>query len=206
MRACGDVSAISLPRSGARDGEVRTLPKDGRAGRGFIISFISSSVIPGDRDRFAEDDFPASVSTRGATTPSSKLTRALFFFLPLFPSWDVIDIVSEVSLPLSLGDEGLNVAAGELVRMDDDGECFNADFAGDTDLPGGLCWPPGDVSMISFEKCADLACASGTSRDTGRELIRGDVVDEDLRFDGVLARCGFDRGSAAGGEDLVAVV
>ena len=70
---------------------------------------------------------------------SSKLTRFLLRLSGFRASCEVIDIVSEVSLPGGFEVGGLKVATGELVRIEDDGECFRADFAGDTDRGGGLC-------------------------------------------------------------------
>lgn len=71
-----------------------------------------------------------------ATESSSKLTRTLFFFLctEIDPS-DMLEAVSEASPGLRLARRPAGrLAVGDAPREE---ECFRADFAGDTDRPGG---------------------------------------------------------------------
>jgi len=76
-------------------------------------------------------------------------------------------MVSEASLVSGLGE--LLAVPGELVRMDEAGEYFMADLAGEMDRGGGLCLTP-LASTMFFEKCAYL-CGSGTPR--LEDLARG---------------------------------
>lgn len=64
-----------------------------------------------------------------------KLTRTLFFFFFPEPSTEG---VSEVSLIALLAGDAPRFI-GEVPRRDDPGECFIADFAGETPRSGGSC-------------------------------------------------------------------
>jgi hypothetical protein len=93
---------------------------------------LDSSIPLGDE---------ASGDSRGAEGPaitasSSKLTLTFFFFLGggFKPS---SDMVSDASLGAPRPPPGMKFAIGELVLIDEDGECFIADLAGDTDRGGG---------------------------------------------------------------------
>ena len=72
-----------------------------------------------------------------ATESSSKLTLTpLFFFVTdLGPSSDMLEVVSEASPGARLARRSVErPVLGECPR---EGECFSADFAGDTERAGG---------------------------------------------------------------------
>ena len=79
-----------------------------------------------------------------------KLTRTLFFFFFPEPSTDG---VSEVSLIALLAGDAPRFI-GEVPRRDEPGECFIADFAGDTPRSGGSCLVNSTIG--DAEKWADL--------------------------------------------------
>ena len=112
---------------GSADSSFRplTLPKLGSAGLGFIISSRSSST-PRERS----GDWLAYLDVCSPDTMigfSSKLTR-LDFFLESEPT--------ESLMPTS-EDGAEKRTSGEAVLTDDEGECFNADLAGEADRPKG---------------------------------------------------------------------
>ena len=129
----GTVSVIFSTTSGEGVLRLRTLPKDGRAGRGVMISSESTSAAAaaGESSRlmgFEELGVAVEADEDTVDPPSSKLTRAAFcFFEDLTPSWEAEEAVSETSWP----------AAGEFSRRDEAGECLRADLKGETDLAGG---------------------------------------------------------------------
>jgi len=113
-----------------------------------------------------------------------KLTRTLFFFFAE-PSTDG---VSEVSLiALVAGDAPKFI--GEVPRRDDPGECFIADFAGDTPRSGGSCRVKSTMgeaeNLVDLEGLDELPLVRpltsdaecGTSRLSDRLRVRtGDAV------------------------------
>lgn len=121
-------------------------------------------------------------STLGAW--SVKLTRALFFFFPE-PSTDG---VSEVSLIALLAGDAPKFI-GEVPRREDPGECFIADFAGDTPRSGGSCLVNSTIgdaeNRANLEGLCELPLTRpvlsdpewGTSRLSDRLRVRiGDAV------------------------------
>ena len=123
----------------------RMLPKDGRAGRGFMKSSnsFSFSAIGLHLDALRPTgggDFSASAYAEvPATTGSaSKLTRTLrrFFLDPLS------EVVSEASLGVPLLRSPVFCAAGELPRLETEGDDLRADLAGEMERGGGWCLMP----------------------------------------------------------------
>lgn len=109
-----------------------TLPKVGSSGRSFILGGPCSSFGLGETDRL--------VAALGLPIRSvSKLTRFL---------------AVKLAASESLG------ATGELVRIDDAGECLRADFAGDA-ARDGSCLGPVEASTMLLSK---RRLGEGTSR------------------------------------------
>jgi len=114
------ISTVEISRSADPSLRPRTLPNEGRTGRGFITSSMSSSAGIGSRwppfDLLSHPFFPESLcwglAKRGAllgvisaavptiSGSASKLTRADFFFCDLGPnpSAEAMETLSEVSL------------------------------------------------------------------------------------------------------------